>query len=77
MSTDGGDSWNDAELENDLGSPWAWQLDDPWSPTAGEYELCCRAGDAAGNELPLEPSWNLGGYVNNAVQRIPVTVDGG
>ena len=46
----------------------------PWSPTPGEYVLCCRARDAAGNEQPLEPSWNLGGYANNAVQRIPVTV---
>ena len=40
----------------------------------GEHELCCRARDAAGNEQPLEPSWNLGGYANNAVQRVPVTV---
>ena len=45
-----------------------------WNATAGEHELCCRARDAAGNEQPLEPSWNLGGYANNAVQRVPVTV---
>ena len=78
ISTDGGDSWAAAELEDDLGSQWAWRRwTYPWSATAGEYELCCRARDAAGNEQPLEPSWNLGGYVNNAVQRVPVTVDGG
>ena len=52
-------------------------MDVPLERDGGEYELCCRARDAAGNEQPLEPSWNLGGYVNNAVQRIPVTVDGG
>ena len=23
---------------------------------------------------PLEPPWNVGGYANNAVQRVPVTV---
>jgi DMSO/TMAO reductase YedYZ molybdopterin-dependent catalytic subunit len=75
VSLDGGKSWDAAELEDDLGSPWAWRRwTFPWSPTAGEYELCCRARDAAGNEQPLEPSWNLGGYANNAVQRIPVTV---
>lgn len=39
---------------------------------AGEHELCCRARDAAGNEQPLEPQWNLGGYANNAVQRAAV-----
>jgi sulfane dehydrogenase subunit SoxC len=75
VSTDGGDSWAAAELEDDLGSQWAWRRwTFPWSATAGEYELCCRARDAAGNDQPLEPSWNLGGYVNNAVQRIPVAV---
>ena len=64
-----------AELEDDLGSPWAWQRwTFTWNATPGEHELCCRARDAAGNEQPLEPSWNLGGYVNNAVQRVPVTV---
>ena len=40
----------------------------------GEHELCCRARDASGNEQPLEPAWNVGGYVNNAVQRVAVTV---
>jgi hypothetical protein len=40
----------------------------------GERELCCRARDSAGNEQPLDIPWNLGGYANNAVQRVPVTV---
>ena len=40
----------------------------------GEYELCCRASDAAGNTQPTEPEWNVGGYCNNAVQRVRVTV---
>ena len=45
-----------------------------WEPEPGSYELCCRARDSAGNEQPVEPLWNLGGYANNAVQRVPVTV---
>ena len=36
--------------------------------------LCCRARDEAGNEQPLETPWNVGGYANNAVQRVAVTV---
>ena len=40
----------------------------------GRYELCCRARDEAGNEQPGEPAWNVGGYANNAVQRIVVNV---
>jgi hypothetical protein len=78
VSTDGGETWDDAELEDDNGSPWAWRpWRSRWSPPApGEYTLCCRAGDEAGNVQPLEPEWNLGGYANNAVQRIAVTVAG-
>jgi sulfane dehydrogenase subunit SoxC len=33
-----------------------------------------RARDEAGNEQPVDPPWSLGGYANNAVQRVPVTV---
>ena len=40
----------------------------------GDYELCCRATDGAGNTQPLEAPWNLGGYANNEVHRVPVVV---
>ena len=40
----------------------------------GEHVLSCRAHDTAGNTQPHDPPWNLGGYANNAVQRVPVTV---
>ena len=43
-------------------------------PSPGEHVLCCRARDDAGNEQPLEPPWNVGGYANNAVHRVPVVV---
>jgi len=36
--------------------------------------LCCRATDATGATQPLEPPWNVGGYANNAVQRISALV---
>jgi DMSO/TMAO reductase YedYZ molybdopterin-dependent catalytic subunit len=75
VSTDGGSSWAAAELGvHDLGR-WAWR---PWSflwdATPGDYLLCCRARDSAGDEQPLEAPWNVGGYLNNAMQRVPVTV---
>jgi DMSO/TMAO reductase YedYZ molybdopterin-dependent catalytic subunit len=76
VSTDGGRTWDEAALDRDVDSPWAWcrwQL--VWTPAAaGEVELVCRARDAAGNVQPLEPAWNVGGYANNAVQRLTVTV---
>ncbi len=75
VSTDGGASWADADVERDGLGQWAWRSwRFTWEAQPGEFELCSRARDAAGNLQPLEPQWNLGGYVNNAVQRIPVTV---
>jgi DMSO/TMAO reductase YedYZ molybdopterin-dependent catalytic subunit len=75
VSVDGGESWASAELERDVDSQWAWcSWEYEWEAEPGEYELCCRARDEAGNEQPLEPGWNLGGYANNAVQRMPVVV---
>jgi len=77
VSTDGGMTWADADVEDDLGSPWAWRgWTYRWTPPgAGAYVLCCRAHDASGVAQPLEPLWNLGGYENNAVQRLHVTVE--
>ena len=45
-----------------------------WDATPGEHVLSCRARDAAGNEQPDEADWNVGGYVNNGIQRVLVTV---
>jgi DMSO/TMAO reductase YedYZ molybdopterin-dependent catalytic subunit len=76
VSDDAGETWGDAELVRDLEGPWAWC---GWSfrwepPGAGAFTLCCRATDETGDTQPLEPEWNLGGYENNAVQRVPVVV---
>jgi DMSO/TMAO reductase YedYZ molybdopterin-dependent catalytic subunit len=74
VSADGGSTWADAEV-TPAADPhaWAaWHFD--WQADEGDHELACRARDAAGAEQPLEPEWNVGGYCNNAVQRVPVTV---
>ncbi|CAA9514453.1 MAG: hypothetical protein AVDCRST_MAG30-2681 [uncultured Solirubrobacteraceae bacterium] len=75
VSTDGGATWAPARL-GPSAPPHAWRRwTFEWRPeAAGEYELCCRATDAAGNRQPDAPAWNLGGYANNAVQRVAVTV---
>lgn len=75
VSADGGETWSDAELEPASLGRWAWRSwSFDWDAEPGDYELCCRARDAAGNEQPLQPPWNVGGYANNAVQRLRVTV---
>ena len=75
FSSDGGRSWSAADIEEAL-SPYAWRRwTTLWDATKpGEYELCVRATDAAGNIQPLEQSWNLEGVQNNAVQRVRVVV---
>ena len=76
VSDDLGASWHDARLDaGDLG-PYAWRTWSwTWEPdAAGDYELWCRASDAAGNEQPVDANWNVKGYENNVVQSVPVTV---
>jgi sulfane dehydrogenase subunit SoxC len=75
VSADGGATWAPAELGDPALGRWAWRSwRFSWKAEPGEHELCCRARDAAGNEQPLEAPWNVGGYKNNAVQRVRVTV---
>ena len=38
------------------------------------HVLASRGTDATGRTQPFEGVWNTGGYGNNAVQRIQVTV---
>ena len=74
VSTDGGATWADAQLQPSAGShAWTgWSFD--WDAMPGSYELCSRATDATGTAQPLQPDWNLHGVENNGVQRVPVVV---
>jgi DMSO/TMAO reductase YedYZ molybdopterin-dependent catalytic subunit len=75
VSVNSGESWNEAELGDGPGRhAWrGWSY--PWDAAEpGDHQLICRAHDTAGNVQPLDPEWNLGGYANNAAQRIAVTV---
>ncbi len=75
VSTDGGSSWRQAELLEDLGR-WAWRR---WrielELAAGEHEIVARAWDSSGASQPEHPAslWNPKGYVNNAWGRVAVT----
>jgi DMSO/TMAO reductase YedYZ molybdopterin-dependent catalytic subunit len=74
VSTDGGSTFDAAVLDPPIGQhAWrGWHY--KWDATPGEHILSSRATDAAGHAQPLEPPWNLKGYANNAVERIPVLV---
>ena len=74
VSTDGGATWQPAAVGEPPG-PAAWApFTYDWDATAGEHVLCARAHDATGRGQPDAPPWNVGGYANNAIQRIPVSV---
>lgn len=75
VSTDGGATWKTATLDEPA-SPYSWRRwTFRWDANGpGEYELCARATDAAGNTQPLEQAWNAEGVENNAVQRVRVVV---
>jgi DMSO/TMAO reductase YedYZ molybdopterin-dependent catalytic subunit len=74
VSADGGRTWADAEVGEQLsGYAWCgWRF--RWDAEPGEHELCCRATDASGRTQPLEPAWNHDGFCNNAIQRVRVVV---
>jgi DMSO/TMAO reductase YedYZ molybdopterin-dependent catalytic subunit len=74
VSTDGGATFDPAVLDPAL-APSAWRgWSFSWDATPGEYVLSSRATDSSGHSQPLDPLWNLKGYANNAVERIPVQV---
>jgi sulfite oxidase len=74
VSLDGGVSWSQAELLEDLG-PWAWRH---WRITLtlapGEHEILVRAWDSSAATQPEDEAalWNPKGYVNNARPRARV-----
>ena len=83
VSTDGGKSWNVAELKTNGQTPyraWAWTL---WEATVpipkgngGQVELVCKACDSQYNVQPdsVEGIWNLRGCLSNAWHRVVVKV---
>ena len=79
VSPDGGGSWRQAELLDDLG-PWAWrrwrtEVDLP----VGTQEVIARAWDSAATQQVERPesTWNPKGYANNAWPRVRVHAGGG
>jgi sulfite oxidase len=74
VSLDGGATWSQAELLDDLGR-WAWRH---WRITVdlapGQHELLVRAWDSSAATQPEDEAalWNPKGYVNNARPRIRV-----
>jgi DMSO/TMAO reductase YedYZ molybdopterin-dependent catalytic subunit len=75
VTTDEGRTWADATLGPLPSSPYAWRSwRFAWPADPGDYTLGSRATDATGATQPDAPEWNRGGFQNNAVHHVPVTV---
>jgi sulfite oxidase len=74
VSLDGGQTWTQADLLDDLGR-WAWRH---WQITLhlspGDHEVLVRAWDSSAATQPDDATglWNPKGYVNNARPRIRI-----
>ena len=76
VSTDGGKTWQSAQLaaELDRYSFRQWKL--KWiPPRPGTYTLMVRATNRIGQSQPLKPKWNPAGYMRNVVERVNVKID--
>jgi len=74
VSTDGGATWDDADLGPEP-QPHAWRSwSFEWNARPGKHAVCSRATDGDGETQPDTPAWNVGGYLNNAVERVEVEV---
>ena len=75
VSDDDGATWRPARLDPPELGPHAWRrFSVEWEATPGPHVLCSRAHDASGRSQPAAAEWNVGGYANNAVQRVSVFV---
>ena len=77
ISTDGGSSWNAAQLGKDQ-AKYAWRLwGYQWKPTkSGDYIILSRATDSQGRVQPEAAVWNPSGYLYNAYDQAKVYVQG-
>jgi sulfane dehydrogenase subunit SoxC len=74
VSTDDGLTWSAAAL-GEAPSPFAWRAwSFEWDARPGRHVLAARAADSTGREQPAREPWNVKGYANNAVHRVPVVV---
>jgi hypothetical protein len=79
VSTDDGITWEPARLNaagsRDLGR-FAWKrVEFDWTVTTpGEYVICVRATDSDGNTQPENAEFNVRGFANNSIQRVPITI---
>jgi len=72
-SADGGRSWREARLGEDLGRYSFREFRFGFTPASGTHDLRVRAWNRSGQSQPMEALWQPAGYMRNVVERVQVT----
>jgi len=72
-SSDGGRSWREAKLGDELGRYAFREFTFGFTPAPGTHDLRVRAFNRAGQSQPMEALWNPAGYMRNVVESVKVT----
>ena len=75
FSSDGGKSWQEAQLGTDEGkySFRQWQIRFSL-PNAGNHRLMVRCTNSSGEAQPNTPNWNPAGFMRNVIEQTAVVV---
>jgi hypothetical protein len=75
FSSDGGNTWQQAQLGKDEGkySFRQWQLRFA-APARGSHALMVRCTSSSGEMQPDTPNWNPSGFMRNVIEQTPVVV---
>lgn len=76
LSANDGATWQAANLAPPRADGGWQEFSSTVTLTVGKTSLLARATDASGAIQPLEHTWNPGGYVRNAADRVAITVIG-
>lgn len=72
-STDGGQSWREAALGEELSRFSFRGFSFGFTPQAGVSDLRVRAFNRSGESQPMEATWQPAGYMRNVVESVQVT----
>jgi hypothetical protein len=72
LSADGGKTWTEAQLGQDLGKYSFREWQSAVRLTPGEHALTVRAINRIGQSQPMEPLWNPPGYMRNVVETVRI-----
>lgn len=75
ISFDQGTQWIEAKIEPPTSPYGTYRWKHLWRPeTPGQYMIAARAYDSEGNIQPLNSRWNKGGYGNNVIHQLTVSI---